>query len=355
VAEEIFVEADKNDSNTHDSKPHTRTAPNPEFRSDVRTILLPWELPPEQYTHYIQQRNYEQHQYYSQHRISMPPIPDQKLRHFVKLRPHLKEFFDSIQSTYKLSVYTAGTRAYAERIAVVICRHLVGATLDEEGLNALRAKVREKDNEVKRYKAWVGRREQLKLVKEMDEVVESDMPSDNGNTKAKTKGVSFSIGADGDSKDVSMNIDKSKDDSTQMNDEELLSEKANGSLSVVSDKPDSNQSQSIPKRSLSRPEATSDGHIPRKKRKAESDSLISLMAPPSVKEEEEPKDPTEERDTLRKELDEAERLEVEATSHRRKLFGSRIVSRTDVVDLGTDVKSLKRVFPCGGVMVSCLC
>ena len=47
----------------------------------------------------------------------------------------------------------------------------------------------------------------------------------------------------------------------------------------------------------------------------------------------------------------AEKLEIEALELRRKMFGSRIVSRTDVGDLGIGVKSLNRVFPCGGVMV----
>jgi RNA polymerase II subunit A-like phosphatase len=53
---------------------------------------------------------------------------------------------------------------------------------------------------------------------------------------------------------------------------------------------------------------------------------------------------------LRSELEEAERLEVKAYEMRMRLFGSRVVSRTDVGDLGRDVKSLKRIFPCGGTM-----
>jgi RNA polymerase II subunit A-like phosphatase len=53
---------------------------------------------------------------------------------------------------------------------------------------------------------------------------------------------------------------------------------------------------------------------------------------------------------LQTELEEAERLEAEAQEMRQRLFGSRVVSRTDVIDLGRDVKSLKRIFPCGGNM-----
>ena len=37
---------------------------------------------------------------------------------------------------------------------------------------------------------------------------------------------------------------------------------------------------------------------------------------------------------------------------RQRLFGSRVVSRTDVGDLGQNVKSLKRIFPCGGTMAA---
>ena len=53
---------------------------------------------------------------------------------------------------------------------------------------------------------------------------------------------------------------------------------------------------------------------------------------------------------LRSRLEEAERLEALALAMRQRLFGSRVVSRTDVADLGRDVKSLSRIFPCGGTM-----
>jgi len=53
---------------------------------------------------------------------------------------------------------------------------------------------------------------------------------------------------------------------------------------------------------------------------------------------------------LMNELAQAEREEENALAMRRRLFRSRIVSRTDVGDLGRDVKSLKRIFPCGGTM-----
>jgi RNA polymerase II subunit A-like phosphatase len=46
----------------------------------------------------------------------------------------------------------------------------------------------------------------------------------------------------------------------------------------------------------------------------------------------------------------AEEREEEVQGIRKKIFGSRIISRTDVGDLGLNVKSLKRAFPCGGMM-----
>ena len=55
-------------------------------------------------------------------------------------------------------------------------------------------------------------------------------------------------------------------------------------------------------------------------------------------------------DKLRAELNAAEQKEKEALELRQRIFGSRIFSRTDVGDLGRDVKSLKRIFPCGGTM-----
>lgn len=53
---------------------------------------------------------------------------------------------------------------------------------------------------------------------------------------------------------------------------------------------------------------------------------------------------------LQQTLQEAETLEQKALDIRQEIFASRIVSRTDVGDLGRDVKSLERIFPCGGSM-----
>ncbi|KAL3797658.1 hypothetical protein HJC23_013490 [Cyclotella cryptica] len=384
VADEVIVDEVNEHAEYNGTKPQLQTKPNPQKRKDVRSIFFPLELLPAQYQQYIQRQTQEQQQYFGQNRMSLPSTPDQKHRHFVKLRPHLKEFFDSIQSTYKLSVYTAGTRAYAEKIAVMICRHLVGASLDEDGLNDLRAKVREKDDELKRYRARLERRQQLKSAKDRNATMGSNSPKTQGKTsKAKKKGVSFSLNSNaGSGQKLTTSSEDENGDSppnkarkaqalaanelapsldaegTSKSDDELLAQKINGSLNVNPDQAEDETLQSNPKRTVPQPEATNGVQIPRKKRRVQSDSLISLLAPPAKaetgesEEVEELIDPSEERDRLRKLLEEAEHLEVEATTLRRKLFGSRIVSRTDVSDLGTDVKSLKRVFPCGGVMAA---
>ena len=50
---------------------------------------------------------------------------------------------------------------------------------------------------------------------------------------------------------------------------------------------------------------------------------------------------------LKTKLKAAEAREDEAQALRKKIFGSRIISRTDLPDLGREVKSLERVCPCG--------
>mmetsp|Transcript_4440 Transcript_4440/g.6484 ORF Transcript_4440/g.6484 Transcript_4440/m.6484 type:complete len:544 (-) Transcript_4440:1688-3319(-) len=69
-------------------------------------------------------------------------------------------------------------------------------------------------------------------------------------------------------------------------------------------------------------------------------------------EEKEEDDPTEELNRIRIQYKEAMDLEQKAMVLRKKIFSSRILSRTDVGDLGREVKSLKRMFPCGGIMAA---
>ncbi|KAL9184452.1 hypothetical protein ACHAXT_002538 [Thalassiosira profunda] len=344
VAEEVYDEpsddtngSDKMDDTNEAQKPNEPARkPNPDLKDDVRSILLPVELPLAQQQQYVQQKLEQQKQ--DDSNFCLSPLPQQQqvanssiiMRHYVKLRPHLKEFFAQIQDTYQLSVYTAGTRSYAEQVAVMICRHLVGTTCDEEGLNVLRGRVREKEEECRKYrahKAKAGRKRQLELLKEReDQAGEAEMAE--SQKKGARKAVSFG-----------KCVDKETGGATEVID---LTSSSSGDGEM---------------------------HVPRKKKKrVESGSLLTDIAAGTGSEEkkegdpenqidaedEHLADPSAERDRLRKELEEAEKLEIAAVELRRKIFGSRIVSRSDVGDLGKDVKSLKRVFPCGGVMAAIL-
>ncbi|GAX15777.1 RNA polymerase II subunit A C-terminal domain phosphatase [Fistulifera solaris] len=184
-------------------------------------------------------------------------------QHFVKLRPHVKEFLEMALALYEVGVYTAGTREYAEQITIMLARHLVGATRDQPDLEHLRYQVQSAESEFARHEAKSGGN--------TDQAHDADHADEQGNQAAET--------TDGKSrkrKRVTFTASK-------------MDEKTDG---VTAGK----------------------------------------MA------------------EMKQELEGVERLEAEAQEMRQKLFGSRVVSRTDVGDLGRDVKSLKRVFPCGGTM-----
>jgi RNA polymerase II subunit A C-terminal domain phosphatase len=176
------------------------------------------------------------------------------MHHWVKLRPHIKEFLD--QPHYEVSVYTAGTRLYAEQITMVLSRFMVGAKFDHIDLLQLKEKI--KDAEI-----------QLEASQQ----------------------------------------NESKDDEFTL-DEDRLKKSCNSPL---------------------------------KKRVRFDEPLSSLKS--DIK-----KMTTQELEILKSEWKAAKDKENEALELRQKIFGSRIFSRTDVGDLGRDVKSLKRIFPCGGTM-----
>ncbi|GMH56065.1 hypothetical protein TrRE_jg91, partial [Triparma retinervis] len=48
-------------------------------------------------------------------------------RHYLKLRPGFRDFISAVSDKYELSIYTAGTRYYALKVAHALCRYLVGA------------------------------------------------------------------------------------------------------------------------------------------------------------------------------------------------------------------------------------
>jgi len=418
VAGEVLVETDGDEDHGDDAEGNgktkkkrrqcdePKTRPNPEKRKDVRSILLPVELPLAQQQQYVQQKLQQQSQGDTHFHLSPLPQQNQKnssqnhnnsiiMRHFIKLRPHLKEFFEKIQSTYQLSVYTAGTRSYAEQVAIMICRHLVGATLDEEDLNNLRARVREKEEQCRAYKAKIGRKKQLELAMNWANGDGNDDDKDDkddvglGGTKldfgkesgSKRKAVRFGMTEEPDAAGDAGT--KSKEKTKSILKKEKVDKKVGVIIKELDNLPakvedvanpndaaeeskDVAVNDGVSAASKKRTHPAGDGNtssIPRKKKNVNSGSLLTLLptkAESSKKKDsaedhtEEDVDPTTEKDRLLKELEEAEKLEVAAIELRRKMFGSRIVSRTDVGDLGKDVKSLKRVFPCGGVMAAIL-
>lgn len=214
----VHATADQRASNYHD-------------REDVRTLLLPTEN-------------------------------GMVMQHHVKLRPHLKAFLE--QPHYEMTVYTAGTRLYAEQITMVLSRFMVGADLDHIGILQLQSRV--KNAEMKLQEV---------LTKRVDETEET-------------------IGTGALKDDVEMN-------------------------------------------------PRDEGSSPPRKR-------VRFGKPAPNLKTDDIEVTQEDVDELRSLLKDAEEKENEALELRQKIFGSRIFSRTDVGDLGRDVKSLKRIFPCGGTM-----
>ena len=110
-----------------------------EQREDVQTLVLPVVMLPRRP---IPKSS-------SSSRVGQTSRNNQSIRrsriwyqhHFVKLRPHVKEFFDSVQDLFEIGVYTAGTREYAEQICLLLARHLVGAPCDPVELDLLRHRV----------------------------------------------------------------------------------------------------------------------------------------------------------------------------------------------------------------------
>ena len=197
------------------------------------------------------------------------------MQHHVKLRPHIKTFLQSVQPDYELTVYTAGTRQYAEEITIVLCRHLVGSTRDIDDLERLRYEVHMAEMEFRKQQSL---NESSNHLKNDDDAKKRKAEYNEDATEQPSK----------KRKMVSFGAPQEDAATDEMGD--------------------------------SKPPAKSD-HMTKEKLEA-----------------------------LKKEMEEADQLEKKAWELRKKLFGSRVVSRTDVGDLGRDVKSLKRIFPCGGTM-----
>lgn len=222
-----------------------------------------------------------------------PWMPPRWMQHYVKLRPHVKEFLLKAQPLYEISVYTAGTRSYAEHVTMMLSRCMVGSTRDDEDLQRLRHSVMHAEH-------VLG---QANDAREMtNETNDNQEPNLENGAETKT------IGGNPSS-------EKTMDE---------------GHLPAMITDGDPS------------PAKTSDRDQPPPKKR------VTFLEPPAKSKTDETT--PEQLEELKTELQEAEQLEQEALELRQRVFGSRIVSRTDVGDLGRDVKSLERIFPGGGSM-----
>jgi hypothetical protein len=271
------------------------------------------------------------------------------MQHFVKLRPYIKDFFQMVQPLYEVSVYTAGTRQYAEEITIVLSRHMVGATMDLVELEHLRYTVHRASAEYEKYDAHLlQQQEQQEKEQQRKRKRMSDSNQTSEEMNVKRNRIESSNEIDETSKtngvnkhDVEIEIGTIKEEHklNEDNDKDVGNAKKTAKKAVSFGPPPIN--------------ATTDGdpkqqngeHPP-----ADSeDYAINNNNNPSVRS---PSISKEQLERLQHDLEEAERLEAEAWELRQKIFGSRVVSRTDVGDLGQNVKSLKRIFPCGGTMAA---
>lgn len=193
--------------------------------------------------------------------LLLPTENGMTMHHRVKLRPHLKVFLE--QPHYEITVYTAGTRLYAEQITMVLSRYMVGAELDHFRILQLQNRVKNAEKKLQDQVNKEGNGESD--FQEIDQRSDEKVAARDEGSSPPRKRVRFGIPAP--------NLKTDKVGFTQ----------------------------------------------------ADVDALVA-------------------------ELKAAEEKENEALELRQKIFGSRIFSRTDVGDLGRDVKSLKRIFPCGGTM-----
>jgi len=193
-------------------------------------------------------------------------------QHYVKLRPYVKEFLEGVQDMYEVSVYTAGTRQYAEEIAMVLCRKLAGASMDSDELERLR------------YNVKIAEEEFSQNLKAENKRTIDEVPATSESNGTENAGEESNTEPPKKKKKVSFQISE-----------------------AVEDKGGAEKYERMTKEKL---------------------------------------------EHMRLGLRSAEELELKAKDLRQRVFGSRIVSRTDVGDLGRDVKSLKRIFPCGGTMTA---
>ena len=246
--------------------------------------------------------------------------------HYVKLRPHLAEFLCGVMDKYEITVYTAGTRTYANKIADVISRHVLdyqrrtiaGSNIDSSNNDADHKNIDKKEtdfqcldegelNDLKQKVARLeermiwdkSRKERQEYVKKMNEQFELEKKLEQVKNE--------------DNKEDSDIMKNEKEENEKKRRRVCFSEEVITKYEAAEDDKNDSKTQEIVQLKVSDGENCSE------------DSL----------------------EALKSKLRAAEELEGAAQALRKKIFGSRIISRTDLPDLGRDVKSLERVCPCG--------
>ena len=270
--------------------------------SDLYTLLLPFM---------------EGHPFYQPGAVNLTQP------HYVKLRPHLAEFLCGIIDQYEVTIYTAGTRGYAEKICEVISRHVAHYLRekkrddDDDALGESGRCLDERDLLMLKDRAMI-------LTMQKEEYLSRKKEKDIENEKIKRTNASIEL---------------------EMKKEEP-NEEFEGTHMMASEENDDDDINNVSKSSNGKkrkrvtfalPDQSNDSNAEKKGKLGDEAHL---------------KDPSEELQKIQKQIELTEKHEVEAQNMRKKIFGSRIISRTDVSDLGRDVKSLRRVFPCGGMLAA---
>jgi RNA polymerase II subunit A-like phosphatase len=245
------------------------------------------------------------------------PSPQQQnlfMQHFVKLRPYVKEFLEYASPAFEIGVYTMGTRDYAEQICMLLARHMVGAKCDQVDLEHLRQRVAHLEFQVQREK------------QSNTSLVETESSITDATTETDASEATTEKEIETEAETVPYATEATSE--TEMDVETVPSPETKEAAQVETTENEAEQAGSKRKR------------------------VTFGELPPPTRQKTEHKPAAEQLETLQTILDEAERMERLAVDLRQRLFGSRVVSRTDVVDLGRDVKSLKRIFPCGGTMAA---
>jgi RNA polymerase II subunit A-like phosphatase len=286
-------------------------------RQDVRTLVLP---------------------------MIEEPSPQQQnlfMQHFVKLRPYVKEFLESALLHFEIGVYTMGTRDYAQEICMLLARHMVGAKCDQVDLEHLRGRVAHLEFQVQRE------------TQSNPSVVDTESTATGATTETNSSEATTETETEADTV-PSPETKSNHTDNTMDMDTEAAQESS--SDDKPQDETENHAEKNIGMDMESAPEISSDDKPQDATEKDAEEAggkrkrVTFEELPPTTRQKTDHKTAAEQLEELQTILDEAERMEKLAYDLRYRMFGSRVVSRTDVVDLGRDVKSLKRIFPCGGTM-----